>query len=159
MKTNRLMENLLKQYQISIKMDPHILDASLKSILSKGIIEMDGCYFLQALLPDGFDIKRAMLSSIDRTGLESEVNHIHLNDSIKYPDGNGKYFLEQGIQYAFSLKASLPKSAKFKIILAYTLEPIIDCNIRFYKQRNDEEWLKEDLDNYNEAIFVIESGK
>ena len=156
MKTNHLMRKLIDEYQTLQKMDKRRLEYNLESLILRGIVEMEGCYFLQALLPEGFDIKTAKLSSVDQTEIECDINHIHLDNYINQAEKNIKYLLEQGVLYAYSLQVLLPKSVDFKVILACTFEPIIDCNIRFHKQRFKEEWLRENLENYNEAILVLE---
>lgn len=153
---NEAMKKLFDEYQLSKRVNEIRLEPRLVSLLSSGFIELNGCYFLQALLPAGFDIEEAERSAFDRTEIECDINHIHVGDYLDRPEGNIKSLIEQGVRYAFSLRDLLPESADFKVILACTFEPNTDCNIRFHKQRLGEEWLADNLEKYNEALLLLD---
>lgn len=155
MEINQLMKNMLQKYKILGRIEEIILEPRLASLLSKGIIEFDRCYFLHALLPIGFDVREAEQSSFDRTDLECTLNHIHIGDFIERDKKNKKVLIEQGICYAYSLQSLLPETEEFSVILAFTFDPIIDCNVRFHMQRPGERWLATDLEKYEEALLVL----
>jgi hypothetical protein len=120
-----------------------------------GIVEIKGCFFLKALLPDEFNIDEALRSSFDQTDIECQINHIHLDEYIKQLERNIKTLVEQGVNYAFALKALLPETKDFNVIFACTHDPLTDCNVRFHKRRVDQKWLTDDIESYEEALFVI----
>ncbi len=158
MKMNNRMKTLFEEYEILQWIDKIGLESRLEYLLSSGIIEINRCYFLQALLPEGFNIEEAVKSAFDRTELECEINHIHIDDFIELSKENTKVLLEQSIRYAFLLQNRLPPTVDFKVILACTFDPMVDCNVRFHKQRLGEDWLANDIDNYSEALLVLDSS-
>jgi hypothetical protein len=156
MKTNLAMTNILGDIEKLLSLRKIGLEPELTSILSDGIVELDDCIFLRALLPYDFDINLAIRTAFDRTDLECEINHIHIGDYLIQSKKSVNYLLEQGVSYAFGLQDLMSGTYNVKIILAYTLEPNIDCNIRFHKKRVGEEWLADNLEEFDEALLVLD---
>ena len=82
MKTNLAMTNILGDIEKLLSLRKIGLEPELTSILSDGIVELDDCIFLRALLPYDFDINLAIRTAFDRTDLECEINHIHIGDYL-----------------------------------------------------------------------------
>ncbi len=152
---NSVMSKWLNEYQVLQRLDTLKLEPRLIAILSTGILEVEGCYLLRAELPEAFDLKEAIKTLFDRTGIECFFNHIHIGDYIDRPEINMKFLLEQGLLYTNALHDILPNPEEFNVILAYSSDPIIDCNVRFHKKRNKEEWLAKNIDGYDEGILVL----
>ncbi len=158
MKMNKSMKKLLGELSIVPKNKEVKLEARLVSLLMGGIVDYAGCFFLRDLLPANFDIQASLEAAFDQTGLECEINHIHVDDYVGLDKSIGceKFFIEQGMCYAFSLQKLLCKSGDFKIILSCTFGPIFDCNIRFHKKRLGEIWLEADLEKCDDSVMVLE---
>ena len=127
----------------------------LKSILSQPIEERDGM-FIQKTAPA--EISSRMRANLqDRTGLECFINHIHIED---YLDDNEKRtsagILLQGLTYAISLRQKLRgthSGASFNIILTQSAE---SCSVRFHKIRENESWLRNDIEDYtDEGVCLL----
>jgi hypothetical protein len=156
MQMNHTMRTILDERQILYRIDELGLEPGLASLLSSRIMEIKGCYFLQALIPDGFDIEEALKSAFDQTEIECDINHIHVNEYLDQPVENDVHLIRQGVRYAFLLQTLLPKTVDFKVIFACTYDPFIDCNIRFHKKRFGEDWVADNLDNYEEAVLLLD---
>lgn len=59
MKTNNAMSVALLQYQIKSELQGLTLSNKLQKLLTGGICEMDGGFFLKELLPESFDLELA----------------------------------------------------------------------------------------------------
>jgi hypothetical protein len=127
----------------------------LEEILSAGIFEKDDTYFLKALEPEEINVHEATVEFKDRTGVECFFNHIHIEDLINKKDILPEDLLQQGFSYANKLKRLLGKRNRFEIIVSFSIDPIIDCNVRFHLIRAGEEWLSDDLEIYEDAIAII----
>jgi hypothetical protein len=84
MKMNKLMRKAIANARIVIPVQTFDLHPHLKEIIDAGFIEFEGCVFLNRLFPGPFDIREALIDD-DRTGMESFINHIHI-EAIVYPN-------------------------------------------------------------------------
>ncbi len=156
MKINHLMHEILEDQSIfkhpyDVKLEPR-----LEAILTDGIVKLEDCIFFRAFVPENFDIDLAIQSSYDRTELECLINHIHVDDYLDQPPKSLYTLLEQGIRFASNLQVLLAKTCQAIIILAFTLDPIVDCNIRFHKKRPEEKWLADEIERYDEALLIFD---
>ena len=158
------MRALLEETEILIpeRLDP--LHAALKQIVDSGLFENEGCFFLNALLNEGLDIKSALEKNEDRTGLECSINNLYIQSIIYTNPYNAlidsNTVLNQGIHYAIYLSERISSFGHFKIILSFATgnekDRIIDCSVRFHLIRQGESWISQNLEDYTEeAILVI----
>jgi len=105
-----------------------------------------------------------LTKSEDETGIETFVNEIHIEDfvGVEFP------FVELarlGCDFAFMLAIrlqNLKPQTRFRVIVsAMAVSPsgsVRDtCVVRFHEQRDGQQWLSEDLEQYREeAIEVLD---
>jgi len=157
MKTNKAMAAALLKYQIENEFQVIILSKKLQRLLTGGVCELKDCIFLEKLLPKGFNIDEAIRLSFDRTQVECDVNHIHIEDFIDEQGNIEKTILEQGLLFGARLQQLLVDKYKFMIIISFSQGQFPDCIVRFHKKRVKENWLVNDIDTYEEGIAVIDN--
>lgn len=157
MKINKAMSSALLQYKINIEFQEKILSPRLQKLLTGGVCELKGCSFLEKLLPKGFNIDEAIKLSFDRTQIECDINHIHIEDYIDTRENTKKTLLEQGLLFGIGLQQLLIGKYKFMIIISFSQGQFPDCIVRFHKKRVKENWLVNDISTYEEGIAVIDN--
>ncbi len=92
----------------------------------------------------------------DRTGYESYVNHLHIDDFVS--DRRPDNWIEQGFALAAHLNDRLRDFAPatpFRFIIAANKD---GCTLRFHVVREGEQWETQDLESYTEeAVAIIDS--
>jgi hypothetical protein len=122
-----------------------------------GFKEVDGCVFFRALFPE--NSLGAMWIHRDRTGYECSVNGIHLTDYFeKGMSRESPALAATALQCAELLAKQLRKhrpDERFRIIASVDGR---HCTMRFHKVREGESWLADDLEGYQDPIFVEDVG-
>lgn len=130
------------------------LPSHLETILSEGLIEENGCWFLKALRKDS---KENVEKFGDFTGLESYTNGVHVDLS------HGQEFSElrdQGFLYVSYLRKLLKPNGRFRIVmsLGHVEGDTEDftCTVRFHKVRDDEPPYTDDIEGFrSEAVLLF----
>jgi hypothetical protein len=156
MKTNKAMSSALLQYKIDTEFQGINLSSKLQKLLTGGVCELSGCFFLKKMLPRGFNIDQAIRLSHDRTQVECDINHIHIDDFLDTQVNIEKSILEQGLLFSVSLQQLLVDKNQFITIISFTQGEFPDCNVRFHKKRENENWLVNNINLYEEGIAVID---
>jgi len=104
------------------------------------------------------DLKSIYSTFFDKTGYEASDSHIHMIDYIdefRFGHFEGlRFFLQLTQQWGKKLRESFIDN-KFHVVLSYDKK---DCNLRFYKLRDDESpWIDiESLNSYEEEAILVE---
>jgi hypothetical protein len=162
MEMNIKMRKLLTEARIQIPKRLEPLSNDLQNIAASKLVEVEGCFFLNALFPSDYDIKNA-LAEDDKTGIECTINNLYIQAIIynnPYKEVvNTKLVLNQGIHYAYYLAEKIRPFGHFKIIFSYVLEnesvSTVDCSVRFHLVRTGENWISGNLENYPEEAILI----
>ncbi|WP_375577567.1 hypothetical protein ABWH96_10945 [Marivirga tractuosa] len=121
----------------------------LMKLLNDDFIKIDGCHYYSFMAPNGPFSK----DLTDRTGNEAFFNKIQIDDYLELE--NELDFFIQGVGYSILLFEKLEKcyTESFRVIFSYDGS---FANVTFYKVRDGESWLSDDLENYKlESILVI----
>ena len=156
MKINNPMSSALSRYKITEDLQKIRLALKLQNLLNEGICKLEECFFLTKLLPNDFHIDQALKLSFDRTQLECDCNHIHIEDYLNSRGKNQKYLIEQGLAFGLKIHQLLGESHHFMIIISFSQDEFLDCNVRFHRKRENENWLANDINLYEEGIAVFE---
>jgi hypothetical protein len=142
--TNQAMARLLKNADAR----KAVLPAKLADLLSQGFVKKEGCYFLAVLYAGSLNARRDMFP--DATGYEAYVNHLHIDD-----------FTDDGDQLSICLLyldhlTHLWKTSEFSEVpiqadVSYDGE---SCVVRFHALRIGEQWQSDNLEAYDESVFV-----
>jgi hypothetical protein len=157
MKMNSLMLDRLSNLNDLIQL--LILDENLRHLLDSQIIEVENCFFLEVLWKKSPAVSLSLFP--DRTGFECFINHIHIEDYLDSSNSTNltsDLQLTNGFKFATKLKEKLAEyrpEVRFRVIIASDDET---CTVRFHKIRNNEHWLSDDLEEYQEeAICVMDT--
>ena len=137
---------------------------ALRRLLDGGFEHKSGLTFLRSLVVARASALESLTKSEDETGIETFVNEIHIEDfvEVELP------FVEVArlaCDFAFMLTTrlqNLKPQTRFRVIVsAMAVSPsgsVRDtCVVRFHEQRDGQQWLSEDLDQYREeAIEMFE---
>lgn len=137
---------------------------ALRRLLDAGFELKPGLTFLRSLVVARSSVLESLTKSEDETGIETFVNEIHIEDfvGVEFP------FVELarlGCDFAFMLAIrlqNLKPQTRFRVIVsAMAVSPsgsVRDtCVVRFHEQRDGQQWLSEDLEQYREeAIEVLD---
>ncbi|GAA3408993.1 hypothetical protein ACFFNY_08585 [Paenibacillus hodogayensis] len=159
MKTNAKMKQHIDSVKTDSKDNFSIDLTRVENIIFPKFFEWDGCVLLSQVrngeLPNNFLPNQFVP---DRTALEADYNHIHLNDIFDegvHPDA----ILNIGIKtlevWAAVLYKQFNGRRKFLLILSYDSEEVV---LRFYTVRQNEvPWLDTSkLESYLDGLMLIE---
>lgn len=121
----------------------------LIKLFANGFTVVDECVFLQSLL--SLNQNATLHDFPDKTGFECYVNSIHIDDYAE--DGD----LEQTVFFLFELFKLWNKEFKNKILRAIISSDEFGTVLRFHVLRDDESWIAENLEEYEEAVLVADS--
>ncbi len=136
----------------------------LNQLLGAGFEERNGTTLLRLLAVSRSSLLADLMSRDDETGIETTINELHLED---YLDLEIPLFelARLGCDFAFLLAKGLhdgrPRN-RFRVIVSAMDANKPDsvkntCVVRFHQQRDGQQWLDENLENYrNEAIAVFD---
>ena len=155
MRTNRAMEELLRRFQLDPQRPPQ-LAVELRRLVAPGIVEQDGCWLLASQLKAGTAGQRQHFP--DRTGYEAFVNHIHIEDELDSELCSAEVLLGQALALGHAMGGLAAAHGAFKIVVASNLDAPGDCNVRLFKARPGETWIRDDLEGYShDGILVLET--
>jgi len=138
------------RFHQAIFSDKRLLQPGLNSILEKGFIFKDGCYFLAAFSKN---IRTSPGNFTDKTGHECFVNSFHLDDYIE------DRYIEQAFQFAREIFRAWHQIEKHLILKCIIGQTDSGVNIRFHVVRENEHWINEvEIDNFEEAICILTSN-
>lgn len=142
---NEKMKSILDKYHIDYKsLQTLDLPSELKKHLESGIEKRNdiNCYTYKS-------IEKFELFYPDSTGNEYSNNKVHIDTNCGITKALGV-----SLNFAFTIVGLLDAfNHSFDIVISYDGA---DFTISFYRKRDNEEWLMDDLDSYTEeAIMVI----
>lgn len=144
-KMNRQMEFKLAAMERECKLFP----PDLLELILQGFYMKDGCFFLTELEKRKTN---ATLSNFqDKTGYECFINSLHIDDYVQ------DHYLEYSCLFVNEIFNSWKKSGLEKAIVAIVSIDELGAVVKIHLARNNEKWLGDDLDLYEEAIFTIDS--
>jgi hypothetical protein len=119
------------------------------SLLDAGFKVRDGCYFLASLMPAATDDLGAQFP--DKTSQECFINSIHTYDHCE----SGELSVALAFIAALLKEWSRTDFKKtLRVVLSYRPD---DTVVKWHVVRDGENWLSEDLDDFEESILEISS--
>lgn len=94
--------------------------------------------------------------SFDKTQVECDINHVHIEDYLDTYTNIEKTQLEHGLLFGARLQELLSNFGQYMIIVGFSVEEIPDCTVRFHMKRMSENWLVEAINRYKEGIAVFD---
>lgn len=128
--------------------DAHWYDLELPTELSvwvgKGFINKNGCVFLAALF-NGYPSDKNL---IDKTGVECFINSFHIDDYVS------ERYLDYSCLFCNTIlsKWALEECCE-KLNMIVSMDEF-GAVIKFHVLRDGEEWLGNNLERYEEAVFT-----
>jgi hypothetical protein len=122
----------------------------LQVLVGGGFAEVHGCVFLRRFHHGAW----AGVPRHDLTGEECSVNSFHLEDYLeKDMSRESQALAVTAVKYADWLAERLRRFSAdpFRIIFSVDRR---NCVMRFYKVRDGESWLDDDLEGYQQAVAV-----
>jgi hypothetical protein len=157
------MNTWMKEYFERPEMNEYLkktaLSPEVAAIIESRIVEVDGCFLLEALTSDGFDIEYALSHSDDRTDLEWQINGfqipIHVTPTSEL-DPLG--VLAEGHRAVTRLADRLEALGHFKVAVGFQNDKYIVSHIHFYKDRWGEYKYVEDIESCKgQPILIIDT--
>lgn len=135
------------------------LGPRLRELLDSPMVREGPCCVLQALAKLNGNARQE--SYFDLTGYECFVNHIHLEDYLdEVAVGESGKLLDSGILYSLCLGEKLSRASApgevFRVILSFDGA---DCTARFHKARKNEQWLSDNIEDYEDALLVLDCSR
>lgn len=132
----------MRDYLSRLQSRESALSPKFLNILASGFLEANGCVLLasEARTPTV-----ARESSLDDTGYECFINHLHVKS------------LAEALAFARQLKSALTArfTEAFEVIVSFDGR---EATVRFHKNRIGQTWLSSDLEGYaEEGIAVLDS--
>lgn len=146
MKINNPMRELLKEVDLEVS-----LNSSLQDIVGHGFEDKEDCYFMAALFRGSTNVTRDSFQ--DATGYECFINSLHIEDygsedplsqAIKFVE---KIFYIWNIHQKNIVLAAIISSDEFSVVT------------KFHVKRAGENWINEDVNNYEDPIMFISSSE
>jgi len=157
MRLNHAMRELLGRFGIDPEQPPQ-LAVELRQLVEPGILEQDGCWLLASQI--GVETAGQRQQFPDRTGYEAFVNHIHIEDVLDSRLSPSESMLGQALALGHAMRALVAPRGAFKIVVATSIDAPRDCNVRLYKARPGEVWIRDDLEGYaDDGILVLETSE
>jgi hypothetical protein len=155
-KTNSAMAALLASHPGAAEI---FVPSPFQILVYGGFKDVEGCVFFRAMFPYDNRLADAELGiHQDKTGFECAVNRIHLED----------YFEKGMAREAPSLALTAVRCAAFLAnrLRRFSTDPFriiasVDdrnCTLRFHKVRNGESWIVDDIESYEQALFVMDTA-
>jgi hypothetical protein len=156
MKTNTAMAVLLGSHPGAAEI---FVPSPFRLLVYGGFKDVEGCVFFRELFHYDRLAEAALDIHQDKTGYECAVNRIHLED----------YFEKGMAREAPSLALTAVQCAAFLAdrLRRFSTDPFrilasVDdrnCTLRFHKVRDGESWIDDDIDGYEEAVFVMDTAE
>jgi hypothetical protein len=126
------------------------IDPRLSKIAELGFIELDGCFLLKELA--NVTTNANTNDFPDKTGYECFINHIHIDD-----------FTTENVSATSLVFASRLLSKWTQTNFGGQLVVIVGGDheaavVRCHRERQNESWLAQDLDGYEQAVLEISSS-
>jgi hypothetical protein len=144
------MNQQMKLKFLKAKLKNCTLSDELKSVVEEGFLASDGCFLLARLLQHQINVK--LDDFPDRTGYECYINSIHIDDYVKVD------FLGAGIGLLWGLFNWWECNFQSDVVLnAIISSEDMGVIIKFHVLRENESWVSENLEKYEDEILVIDS--
>lgn len=127
------------------------LDHSLVEIAESGFRNKDGCFFLGKCF--GIDTNTSANDFPDKTGYECFINSVNIDDYVD--DG----YLEQAVCFVRSVFSQWNKLRESKTLIAIVSLDELGLKVKFHLDRSGEQWLSDELEDYEESILVVDSSE
>lgn len=125
------------------------LNPSLRALLKGGFHGLAGCQFLSGLHARAQNVDLKDFS--DAVGLECFINSIHIDDYIE------EGLLSQAIAFVQELFETWKEAQSDQALVAIISAEEDSVVVKFHLKREDQQWLKDDLDGYLDAILQANS--
>ncbi len=156
---NAKMKAILSSKELADYLADAHLVPPLEQLVQSSILEMEGCFLLEGVLPTGFDVTRALAESTDRTEVEASANHHHIPFGLPGgSDWDRRKIFAQGYLFALRLADRLKEKGHFQVVFSFQDDEYIESTVRFYLVRPGEAWLSADIEGYKiNAVLAIDT--
>ena len=145
------MNSRMKSYYLDLKFDGTNLNIQLHNIATSGFKRIDDCFFLNKCL--GFDTNASFSDFQDKTGYECFINSVNIDD---YVEGA---LLEQSVLFVREVCHQWNKFILNKTLVSILSLDEMGVNVKFHVRRVGEQWLSDDLEDFDECILIFESSE
>lgn len=146
LRSNKKMSDALDSMNRDIK----VLPPELLSLISQGFCKRDGCTLLAALANKGTNA--ALNDFPDKTGYECFINSLHVDDYVK------NNYLSYACLFVEELLNAWRKFNENENATVIVSSDEFGVVVKFHVSRNGESWVGEDLERYEEPIFIVSSS-
>lgn len=119
------------------------LPEELQLWIERGFIRDEGCVFLTALFNSNPGVNRLS----DKTGVECFVNSFHIDDYVS------ERYLDYACLFCNEILYKWADSHEPEFLNVIISLDEFGAVIKVHVKRNDESWLSDNLDKYEEAIL------
>ena len=133
----------------SLNWSTELTDPALNEIAEGGFVESDGYLFLKKCR--GMETNVTVENFPDKSGYESFVNSIHIDDHVD------DCWLEYGFSLIRGIFDQYQKLGHGKPLACITPMDDQSLTLKFHILRHGEQILAEDLERYEEAVMCVSS--
>jgi hypothetical protein len=132
------------------------LTEQLDAIINDGIVVIDDCYLLSREANANTHV--TINDFPDKTEYECFINHIHIDDYVS------EDLVNQSISYASKVFHKWNEQQFNGELISIIAFNEIECSkkpgatVRFHHRRQNESWLADDLDGFDDAVLEISSS-
>jgi hypothetical protein len=132
------------------------LKEQLDAIANDGLVVIDECYLLSKEAHNTINV--AINDFPDKTGYECFINHIHIDDYVS------EDLVNQSISYASKVLHKWNEQQFDGELISIIGFDEDECSkkrgavVRFHYRRQNESWLADDLDGFDQAVMEISSS-
>ena len=146
----RMNSVMLKAYD-DLLPDNIELDNDLREIVEAGFVGDDGCYLLKKYLEIGTNVSFSDFP--DKTGYECFINSVNIDDYVK------DNYLAQGLCFVRNILSRWNEFQDDEVLMAILSLDELGSKVKFHTLREGEQWLADELDEYEEAILLVDSSE
>lgn len=142
---NKKMSREFERTSMECKRIPH----ELQRLLAPGFFEVHGCYFLESL--KGLSSTVSAADFPDKTGFECFVNSLHIDD---FSEADYLAIALLFVEAAFEVWRNCSSNGVLQAIISQDEYGVL---VKIHLSRLGESWLGDDLEAYEDAMFVADS--
>lgn len=145
------MNSEMSKAYSNLLLDNVELDRSLCEITESGFKGQNGCFFLGKCLE--IDTNTSINDFPDKTGYECFINSVNIDDYVE--DG----YLEQAVSFVRNVFSQWNDIQESKKLIAILSLDEFGLKVKFHMHRVGEQWLSDELEDYEESILVVDSSE
>lgn len=134
----------------NINRDCKTLPSELSELISQGFCIREGCTLLAALAKGSTNVSAGDFP--DKTGYECFINSVHVDDYVQ------SNYLDYACLFAEALLNAWRKSSTSDTAIVIVSSDEFGAVVKLHVTRSGEAWVSNDLERYEEAIFVADSS-